>query len=389
MVLLLSVNNGWSLSSAGPLPPLPPDPIRHVEKVVGGGAGMWVTMAAAGTPGVAVAFMQNNQVASSTGYGWLEAGQPFAAHPESAFRACSVSKAVASVGFMRLSQNSGGALPPGADLRPHLNWPLGQRACVPAGVPTIDRLLTHRSGVIGRGSTFPLNACAGFDPSGGGFSGYGPGVAVPSLLDVLNGLGNSPLVELSTAPGAEFHYSGPGFAVLQRMLEQHTGQTLAQYMAGEVFAPLGMMTSSYDLNPPFELAAGHTAAGAVIPGKRYRYPESAAAGLYTTVLDLCTLLGFLNRAFMAPGDIPGPLNWASVQTLLTPGPQPDMGRGFFVSGVGTPNFSYSHTGSNFGFKSEFCGYPQLGTGYAILANGDNFNLVSEIANAIKAVYGLP
>ena len=384
------VNNGWSISSRGLVAPMPPDPIRQIERIVGNGLGMWASMAATGTPGVAVALVMNNQVAWATGYGWLEAGQPVAVHPESAFQACSVSKAVASVGFMRLVQNSGGALALNTDVRPLLNWPLGQRACVaPGGAPTIDLLLAHRSGVIGRGSTLPLNACAGFDAnSGGGFGGYGPGVPVPTVLDVLNGLGNSPQVELSQTPGLEHHYSGAGFVVLQRMLEQVTGQTLAQYMANEVFAPLGMVTSSYDLNPPFQLASGHVG-GVVIPGRRNRYPESAAAGLYTTVLDLCTLVGFLNRAWMAPGDMPGPLNKASVTTLLSQGPEPTMGRGFFLSAPGNPNFSYHHTGSNLGFKTEFRGYPNRGMGYAILCNGDDFALVSAIGDAIRAVYALP
>lgn len=384
------VNNGWSLCSRGPVPPLPPDPVRQIERAVGNGLGMWSSMAATGTPGVAVAMVANNQVIWSTAYGWLEAGQPIAAHPESAFQAASISKAVTSVGLLRLVQNSGGALPLGADVRPLLNWPLGQRPClIPGPAPTMDQLLAHRAGVIGLGSTLPLNACAGFNANaGGGFSGYGPGVPVPSLLDVLNGLGNSPRVELSTSPGTQYHYSGPGFVVLQRLLEQRTGQTLAQYMANEVFVPLGMTTSSYDLAPPFQLASGHVG-GAVIPGQRNRYPESAAAGLYTNVFDLCTLIGFLNRAWTAPGDIPGPLTKASVTTLLSPGPTPTMGRGFFLSAPGTPNFSYNHTGSNLGFKTEFRGYPTQGMGYAILANGDDFGLVSAIADAIKAVYGLP
>jgi CubicO group peptidase (beta-lactamase class C family) len=385
------VSNGWSISSRGALPILPPDPARQVERAVGGGAGIWNRMAATGTPGVAIACVVNNQVAWATGYGWLEAGQPGAVHPETAFQAASISKAVASVGILRLSQTSGGALPLSADVRPHLGWTMGRRACVPAaGVPTIDRLLAHRSGVTGRGSTFPLNVCGGFDPNGGGgFAGYGPNAAVPTLLQVLNGQGNSPRAELSTNPGAAYYYSGAGFTVLQRMLEQRTGQSLAHYMAGEVFGPLGMRNSSYELSPAFELAAGHTTAGSVIPGRRNRYPESAAAGLYTNVFDLSTLMSYLNRAWSAPGDLPGPLSRASVQTLLSPGPTPDMGRGFFLSAPGTPNFSYSHNGSNYGFKTEFRGYPAKAAGYAILTNGDNFGLVTEIANAIKSVYALP
>ncbi|MEV0237938.1 serine hydrolase domain-containing protein [Nonomuraea sp. NPDC050786] len=383
--LAFSPSGGWSLGSRGKVPALPADRVRQVENAVGG-ATIWQRMSAWKTPGVAVAVVVGNKIAWSTGYGWLEAGSGAAAHPETAFQAASVSKAVASVGVLRLMQTL--KQPLTGDIRPYLGWTLPRRSCVSTtAVPTIDRLLTHRAGVIGRGSTSPSGACSGFDAGGGGFAGYGPDATVPTLLQVMNGEGNSPKIELTTDPGAEFHYSGAGFVLLQRMVEQKSGLTLAQYMDKEVFAPLGMKNSSYALSPGFELAAGHTATGAVIPGKRNRYPESAAAGLYTNVLDLSRLVCYLNRAWTASGDIAGPLTKASVRTLLTPGPEPTMGRGFFVAGSGTQNFSYTHDGSNYGFKSVVKGYPQLGAGYAVLANGNNMSLVNEIAAAIRSVYG--
>nr|WP_055506776.1 serine hydrolase domain-containing protein [Nonomuraea pusilla] len=382
-----SPGGGWSLSTRGKVPALPADRVRQVENAVGGST-IWQRMSAWKTPGVAVAVVTGNKIAWSTGYGWLEAGSGAAAHPETAFQAASISKAVASVGVLRLLQTRGLSL--SADVRPYLGWTLPRRDCVPeTAAPTIDRLLTHRGGVVGRGSTTPADACSGFDAGGGGFAGYGPTATVPTLLQVMNGEGNSPKIELTTTPGAEYHYSGAGFVLLQRMVEQQTGLSLARYMDDEVFTPLGMTSSSYDLAPAFELAAGHTTTGAVIPGRRNRYPESAAAGLYTNVLDLCRLVSYLNRAWSASSDIAGPLSRASVRTLLTPGPQPDMGRGLFVSGAGTDGFSYTHDGSNYGFRSVFKGYPKLGAGYAVLANGSNAALVTEVAAAVRKVYGWP
>ncbi|MEO3805457.1 serine hydrolase domain-containing protein [Nonomuraea sp. B1E8] len=378
-------NNGWSLCSRGTLPALPADPVRKVENAVGG-ADIWRRMSAHKTPGVAVAVVTGNRIAWSTGYGRLEAGGAAAVHPESAFQAASISKAVAAVGVLRLMQTLGRPLTD--DIRPYLGWTLPRRDCVTLkATPTIERVLTHRAGIAGRGSTYPLDACSGFSSGGGGFPGYGPEATVPSLLQVMNGQGNTPKIELTTDPGTEYHYSGAGFVLLQRMIEEETGQSLTQYMDQQVFTPLGMRTSSYALEPGFERAAGHTTAGAVIPGKRNRYPESAAAGLYTTVQDLCRLVCYLNKAWTASGDVTGPLNRASVRSLLSPGPQSGMGRGLFISGVGTKNFAYTHDGSNRGFKSVVKGYPELGAGYAILANGDDLGLVNEIAAAVRSVYG--
>ncbi|MEV4070086.1 serine hydrolase domain-containing protein [Nonomuraea fuscirosea] len=380
-------SGGWALASRGKVPALPADKARQVENAVGGST-IWQRMSAYKTPGVAIAVVTGNKIAWSTGYGRLEAGGSGAAHPESAFQAASISKAVTAIGVLRLLQTRKIAL--GADVRPYLGWTLPRRSCVTStAAPTIDRLLTHRAGVIGRGSTTPAGACTGFDAGGGGFPGYGPDATVPTLLQVMNGAGNTQKIELTTTPGAEYHYSGAGFVLLQRMVEQQSGMTLAQYMQQEVLAPLGMTTSSYALAPAFELAAGHTTTGTVIPGKRNRYPESAAAGLYTNVLDLCRMVSWLNRAYTASGDITGPLSRTSVRTLLSQGPQPGMGRGLFIAGAGTDRFSYNHDGSNYGFKSLFTGYPRLGAGFAILANGSSTSLVTEIAAAVKKVYGWP
>ncbi|MFD1500673.1 serine hydrolase domain-containing protein, partial [Streptosporangium lutulentum] len=383
--LAFAPGGGWGLCSRGKAPALPADRVRQFENAVGGST-IWQRMSAYRTPGVAVAVVVGNKIAWSTGYGWLEAGGAAAAHPETAFQAASISKAVTAIGVLRLLRTRG--IPLTADVRPHLGWTLPSRSCVsPSAVPTIDRLLTHRAGVIGRGSTSPAGACSGFDASGGGFAGYGPSATVPSLLQVMNGEGNSPKIELTTDPGAQYHYSGAGFVLLQRMVEELTGGPLTDYMRQEVLAPLGMTSSSYALSPAFELASGHTTAGAVIPGGRNRYPESAAAGLYTTVLDLCRLVSYLNQAWTATGDIAGPLDRSSARTLLTEGPQPGMGRGLFVAGSGTRDFSYTHDGSNYGFKSVFKGYPELGAGYAVLANGNNTALVNEVAAAVRSVYG--
>ncbi|MFI6925333.1 serine hydrolase domain-containing protein [Nonomuraea spiralis] len=376
---------GWALCSRGKVPALPADRVRQFENAVGGST-IWQRMSAYKTPGVAVAVVVGNKIAWSTGYGRLAAGGAAAAHPESAFQAASVSKAVAAVGVLRLLQTRKIALTD--DVRPLLGWTLPSRSCVPSSAaPTVDQLLTHRAGVIGRGSTSPAGACSGFDAGGGGFAGYAASATVPSLLEVMNGEGNSPKIELTTEPGAEYHYSGAGYVLLQRMVEETAGMPLADYMRQEVLTPLGMTTSSYALSPSFELASGHTAAGAVIPGARNRYPESAAAGLYTNVLDLCRLVSYLNRAWTATGDIAGPLSRTSARTLLTQGPQPGMGRGLFIAGSGTQNFSYTHDGSNYGFRSVFKGYPELGAGYAVLANGSDAALVNEVAAGIRSVYG--
>lgn len=385
-------NNGWSIYSRGKNPSLPYDRVRAFENSLtngaNGSASIWTRMKTHKTPGCAVAVILNNQIAWSTGYGFLEKGDQLGAtHPESRFQAASISKPVAAVGIMRLLEDTAG-LDLNSDIRQRLNWTLPNRRCLnPTNSPTVNLLLQHRSGMIGRGTTYPLNQCSKFSNGGGGFSGYPLGQTIPSLLDIMNGNNtNSPAFELTTGPGNTFAYSGQGFVLLQRMIEEVSGLKFAPYMRQRIFQPLGMNNSTYGLSVPRDwiddrqIAAGHQINGNVIPGKRNIYPESAAAGLYTSVEDLALLLRYLNRRW-ANATTQGPLNLASVQTLLS-------GRGFFVNGNKTADsFNYVHNGSNYGFQCEFRGYPNIGAGYAVMTNSDSDNLLNEVITSLRAVYG--
>jgi len=54
---------------------------------------------------------------------------------------------------------------------------------------------------------------------------------------------------------------------------------------------------------------------------------------------------------------------------------------------GTDRFSSLRDGSNHGFRSLFEGFPEPGGGYAVLANGKETGLVTDIGAAIKKAYG--
>jgi CubicO group peptidase (beta-lactamase class C family) len=399
--------NAWSISSRSQHGAMPADLVRRIENNLPVGSNksdIWTRMKNYKVPGVTIALVQNNALAWSCGYGFLEKGGSNAAHPESRFQAASVSKPVGSIGVVRLAQDSS-AISLGDDVRTHINnWTLGKRSCVVLNnKPTINRILCHRGGIIGRGSTSPANVCAGFSSGGGGFAGYAAGQPVPSLLQVLNGDGtNSPKIEITIEPGTQFHYSGAGFVLLQRMVEDQSGQSFAAYMKAKVLQPLGMADSTYALNLPQswfdegQVASGHGVDGAVIDGKRNSYPESIAAGLYTSVNDLAKLIGFLNRAYKATtGNASDPLTPQSVKIMLSPvpGEGANWGRGYALGNVGAGTFFYTHNGANYGFRSEFWGYPELKAGFAVLVNADDDgtanNLKAEIIASIKSVYGLP
>ncbi|MBL4866910.1 MAG: serine hydrolase [Pseudomonadales bacterium] len=387
------VNNGWALYSRGKAGNTPTDLVRAVESSLknanGATSNIWSRMSTYNVPGCAVAVVLNNQLAWSCGYGYLEQGDSLgAAHPESRFQAASVSKPIAAAGVMKLLEETND-LALNDDIRPGLNWTLPIRSCLTVnGTPTINRVLQHMGGIIGRNTTNPLNVCSGFNNGGGGFAGYPEGQNVPTLLDIMNGTNTNSLpFELTTDPGTGFAYSGQGFVLLQRLIEQISGSGFANYLDTEIFTPLGMQNSTYDITLPTDwlsqrqVAAGHTSAGNVIAGKRNQYPESAAAGLYTSVDDLMKMVIFLNSKW-SNASSPGPLTQASVQSLLS-------GLAWFPnnSPSTSSDYSYGHNGANYGFRSAVKGYPNLGAGYAVLTNGDDGTLQTEVANAIESVYG--
>ena len=115
---------------------------------------------------------------------------------------------------------------------------------------TARMALTHRTGFV--------NWRAGYDDMGG------------------------PL-PLPFPPGSEYTYSGEGMLFLQRAIEAITGEPLDRLAQERLFAPLGLVRTSFVWTEALErdLASGHREDGSFKDRTRYRRPN-AAYSLYTT-----------------------------------------------------------------------------------------------------------
>jgi CubicO group peptidase (beta-lactamase class C family) len=249
-------------------------------------------------------------------------------------------------------------------------------------------------GFIGRGNTYPLTSCTNFVAGGGGFGGYPntPGVVLPTLDQILGGTtpANSPPIEISTQPGT-FYYSGMGYVVLMRMLQDVTGADFRDWMQQNVLAPLGMTGSTFALDLPAALsraAVGHDTNAQPIAGLRNLYPEASAAGLYTNAGDLCQTIIMLNAG--------GAVNGTQVLTAKQAGQMLSSQLGIFTGGQsGQPGYFFNHSGENYGFTAIIQGYPNQGAGMAVMVNRDNGDAAgnaglfyTEVINALVRVYGL-
>lgn len=314
-------------------------------------------------PGVAVALVRDGRPTWSKGYGQADAARGVAMTPDTVFRVASVSKSVTAWGVMRLVQQGRLALDAPVD-RYLTRWHLPPSRHDADGV-TIGRLLSHSAGLNSQDyspiSTRPLPS---LEQS---LSGDGGGV---------NARRGSDDVRLTMQPGRQRSYSNGGYALLQLVVEEVTGEPFARYMQREVLDPLGMTRSSFTWRRDLRArtAIGHDEDGrAVAP---YALTEQAAGGLHSTAADLAV--------FMAAG-MPGPrgelagrgvLTPASVAALLARRRLPDgstVSLGYEVQTLPDGTHAAGHGGKNTGWRTEFLTLPDRREGIVVLTNSDRMD----------------
>lgn len=123
-------------------------------------------------------------------------------------------------------------------------------------------------------------------------------VTVRMLLQHTAGLPNwaSGPLRFEGTPGEHWNYSGEGYVLLQRAVEEVMRRPLDEVMEEQVFVPLGMGRSSYRWTPQIgvHLMPGTKASGAPHTAVPLRHPV-AAFSLYTTVDDYARFVVALLR----------------------------------------------------------------------------------------------
>jgi len=182
------------------------------------------------------------------------------------------------------------------------------------------------------------------------------------------------------SPGTAFAYSNVGYLILGKIIEKVSGESYADFVQHELFAPLGLND--------FEL--GHTALAERLPRESYYFSEdrglscngdnklvSCAYGAYHveamnahggwigSAEELCR---YLNNLTGYDGRYPI-LQTATVQEMIQAGTAyPNYAKGWFVNAKGT----FWHTGSLDG-SSTFMGTTKNGYTWAFLFNGRGDN----------------
>lgn len=109
-------------------------------------------------------------------------------------------------------------------------------------------------------------------------------LTIAHLLSHRSSLGNSPFPgprHLSAEPGAQFRYSGVGYQLAQKIVEERTGQSIEEIARRTVFAPAQMGASSYVDRQG--VAAGHMRIGLILANGG---APAGAIGLFALIVAL-------------------------------------------------------------------------------------------------------
>lgn len=322
-------------------------------------------------PGLSIAIIQDGKISKAKGYGFIDKNRSASVTPATLFQAGSVSKSVAAVGALQLTE--AGKLPLDEDVNTKLKtWKVPENEFTKDKKVTLRGLLSHTAGLTVHG-----------------FPGYQAGTPLPTVSQILDGSppANTAAVRVDFVPGTRWRYSGGGYTVMQQLMTDVTGQPFPQLMQTTVLGPLAMMASTYQQPLPSDkakaTATGHYGGRDLVEGRWHIYPEMAAAGLWTTPSDLARFaMGIQNALAGKPGAV---LSKQMAQQMLTDQKDND-GLGVFLVGEGK-TMRFGHNGRDEGFDALMTAGAETGQGVIIMINAnDNSQLMNHIVDEVARQY---
>ena len=321
-------------------------------------------------PGVSIAIVENGKIKWAKGYGIANKESGSQVDTNTIFQAGSISKPVAALSALKLVEE--GKIDLDRDVNFYLkDWKVPDNKFTQEEKVTLRRLLTHTAGLTVHG-----------------FPGYRQTDTLPSIGEVLSGHGNTPKVFVDTIPGSIWRYSGGGYTVMEKVVEEVSGLPLEEYMSKNILRPMGLSSSTYEQPLDSEYRAKASAAydthGEIIDGLWHNYPEQAAAGLWTTPTDLAKYCIEIQQ--ILAGKENGVLSKETIQKMLTKNKN-DWGLGPSLQWE-QDSLLFRHGGKNAGFTNEMVAFANKGNAVVVMTNADNGGkLIGEVLRSVSAYYG--
>ncbi len=337
-------------------------------------------------PGLSLAVVKEGKIVWAEGYGKADIEANRDVDINTLFQAASVSKPIAALAILKLAEEKRVDLD--KDVNTYLEgYKIPENRFTKEKKVTLRAILAHSAGL-----------------TVAGFGGYNSKEKIPATNEVLSGEGNTEPVVVEAVPGSRWSYSGGGYTVMQKVVEEVSGKSFEDFMKVEILEPLGMTNSTFAQPLPKEYHANASAAfnndGALVEGKWHNYPEKAAAGLWTTPTDLARYCIEIQN--IASGkNTSGVLKKETVAMMLKdnfaikpssyspnkPAEYPQhWGLGPEVIGSGE-SLRFQHGGRNEGFKANFTAFAYKGQAIIVMANADNgYDLLMEVEEVLSDHY---
>ncbi|CDR04038.1 serine hydrolase domain-containing protein [Streptomyces iranensis] len=294
-------------------------------------------------PGAVVAVTRGDQVVHAAGYGHTAAGKAMTARTP--VPVASLSKSMTALAVMRLVEAGRVDL----DQPVHRYLPEFTMADRRAGKITVRQLLNQTSGMAD--------------------SAY-PDLTRPQAHTLTEAVADMRGARLAARPGTEWNYHNPNYFVAARLVEVVSGRPFADYLAAQVFRPLGMThTESVDTTDDMpDHARGYVRAyGMLFPRSHPRWFTAGGHGVVTTADDLSQwLIAQNDQGVSAAGR--RVVSARSVDVMHTPPKGREYAMGWSLSPSGEKPRQIRHTGQLLTHNAIQTLLPDSRTGIAIVTN---------------------
>jgi CubicO group peptidase (beta-lactamase class C family) len=274
------------------------------------------------------------------------------------FQLCSVSKQFAAAAVMLLVESG----------RLDLDEPVGR--WLPDGPPqwqrvTMHHLLSHTAGI-----PHWLEA-PGLDPA--------EPMPVSQRLEIIQA------TPLRTEPGAQWHYSSPGFLLAVFIVEQASGQPYPQFLAEQILTPLHLNQTTAG-GVPGAAARGYQDGRPVrpfdldtMPGTGDLWSTAGNLTRFTTALHRGQLIAASSLRAMCTAHASIDDGDDGEPALTTTG----YGYGMFT-GIFAGHLAWYHPGDNPGYRSLACWIPDRAASIVILVNDEAASITDLLRQLLPA-----
>lgn len=323
-------------------------------------------------PSVSIAVINNGKIEWAKSYGYADVQTKRPATTGTLYQAASLSKSLTGLAIMKLVQNRKLSLT--TDIRNYFKtWIFPDNELSKGKTITLKNLLSHTAG---------LNVH--------GFIGYTVYEQIPTINQILNGEkpANHEAVKPTYPVSTHFEYSGGGYTVIRKILDDTISPNYDSLMQALILKPLKMSNSTF--SQPLSLRFKNYAFGCdkdmkTLKGNYYIYPEQAAGGLWTTATDMAKFILTIQAGVKGASN--SLITTPNCREMLTPVLN-NYALGFGVIEKGGENYFW-HEGESFGYNAMYYGGFTNSKGVVILTNAYPENgkpFIQELLNSVAVAY---